>query len=68
VSPQVYTLLLDLYQHEQKAQAALQKGDYVTYGQEEAAVKKDLDQLSALNAIPTASPTASPSASPSASP
>lgn len=63
VSPQVYQLLVDLYQHEQKAQAALQKGDYVAYGQEEAAVKKDLDQLAALNAIPTASP--SPSASPS---
>jgi uncharacterized membrane protein (UPF0182 family) len=65
VSPQVYSLLLDLFQHEQRAQSALQKGDYVTYGQEEAAVKKDLDQLSALNVLPSAS--ASPSASPSPS-
>jgi uncharacterized membrane protein (UPF0182 family) len=67
VSPQVYTLLLDLYQHEQKAQAALQKGDYVTYGQEQAAAKKDIDQLAALNVVPSsASP--SPSASASATP
>jgi uncharacterized protein len=64
VSPQVYNLLLDLYQHEQKAQAALQRGDYVTYGTEEAAVKKDLDQLTALNVIPSASPSPSASVSP----
>jgi len=66
VSPQVYALLVDLYQHEQKAQAALQKGDYVTYGQEQAAAKKDIDQLSALGVL--SSPSPSPSASPSASP
>ncbi len=64
VSPQVYQLLVDLYQHEQAAQAALQRGDYVSYGQQEAAVKKDLDQLTALNAIPTAAPSASASPSP----
>jgi uncharacterized protein len=64
VPQQVYNLLLDLYQHEQRAQAALQRGDYVTYGQEEAAVKKDLDQLAALKVIPTASPSAKASASP----
>jgi uncharacterized membrane protein (UPF0182 family) len=64
VSPQVYSLLLDLYQHEQKAQAALQKGDYVTYGQEQAAAKKDIDQLAALNVVPSASASTSPSASP----
>jgi uncharacterized membrane protein (UPF0182 family) len=68
VPQQVYNLLLDLYQHEQRAQAALQKGDYVTYGQEEAAVKKDLDALAALNVLPGATPRASPSSSPSASP
>ena len=61
VPQQVYNLLLDLAQHEAKAQAALQKGDYATYGQEEAAVKKDLDQLNALNFL--ASPSAAPSAS-----
>jgi len=66
VSPQVYALLVDLYQHEQKAQTALQKGDYVTYGQEQAAAKKDIDQLSALGVL--SSPSPSPSASPSASP
>jgi uncharacterized membrane protein (UPF0182 family) len=64
VSPQVYALLVDLYQHEQKAQAALQKGDFATYGTEEAAVKRDLDQLTALNVIPSSSPSPSPSASP----
>jgi len=62
VPQQVYTLLLDLYAHEQRAQAALQKGDYVTYGQEEAAVKKDLDQLNALHFL--SSPSPSPGASP----
>jgi uncharacterized membrane protein (UPF0182 family) len=64
VPQQVYNLLLDLYQHEQRAQAALQRGDYVTYGQEEAAVKKDLDALAALKAIPTGTPAPSAAASP----
>lgn len=65
VSPQVYTLLLDLYQHEQRAQAALQKGDYVTYGQEQQAAKKDIDQLNSLNVVPAnPSPTPAPSPSP----
>jgi uncharacterized membrane protein (UPF0182 family) len=66
VSAQVYALLLDLYQHEQKAQAALQKSDFATYGTEEAAVKRDLDQLSALNVIPSS--TAAPSPTPSPKP
>jgi uncharacterized membrane protein (UPF0182 family) len=66
VSSQVYALLLDLYQHEQKAQAALQKGDFATYGTEEAAVKRDLDQLTALNVIPSS--TAAPSPTPSPKP
>jgi hypothetical protein len=64
VSSQVYALLLDLYQHEQKAQAALQKGDFATYGTEEAAVKRDLDQLTALNVIPSSSAAPSPTPSP----
>ena len=64
VSPQVYSLLLDLYQHEQRAQAALQRGDFTTYGTEEQQVKNDLDKLSALNVIPTASASPSPSHSP----
>jgi uncharacterized membrane protein (UPF0182 family) len=64
VPAQVYTLLLDLYQHEQKAQAALQKGDFATYGQEEAAVKRDIDQLNALNVVPS-SPATSPTPTPS---
>jgi uncharacterized protein len=68
VSSQVYSLLLDLYQHEQKAQAALQRGDYVAYGQEQAAAKKDIDQLTALNVIPSPSPSPSTSPAPSRSP
>ena len=66
VSAQAQAVLLDLYQHEAAAQQALQKGDFVTYGREEAEVKKDLDKLSSL--LPAATPSPSPSSSASASP
>ncbi|HXA28928.1 MAG TPA: UPF0182 family protein [Candidatus Angelobacter sp.] len=64
LSAQAYGLLLDLYQHEQRAEAALQKGDFATYGTEEAAVKRDIDQLTALNVLPSPSPFPSPAPSP----
>jgi uncharacterized membrane protein (UPF0182 family) len=66
LSPQVVNLLQDLLRHEAAAQAALQKGDYVTYGQEEAAVQRDLNQLKTLLGpdVNLISPTPSPKASP----
>jgi uncharacterized protein len=48
LSPQVLGLVQDLLHHESSAQAALQKGDFVTYGTEENAVQKDLAQLKQL--------------------
>jgi uncharacterized membrane protein (UPF0182 family) len=44
-SPQVLALIQDLITHNANAQEAIQKGDYATYGTEQAAVQKDLAQL-----------------------
>jgi hypothetical protein len=68
-SSQELQLLNDLLTHQANAQAALQKGDFTTFGKEEDIVKADASQLSTLlqqNPKPTASPSAS--ASPSATP
>ncbi|MGH7722764.1 MAG: UPF0182 family protein [Candidatus Dormibacteria bacterium] len=70
---QELTLLNDLLNHQQAAQAALQKGDFTTFGKEEDAVKADSAQLAALlqqtaPASPSASPRASPAATPTPSP
>jgi hypothetical protein len=70
LTPQVLGLIQDLLRHESNAQAALQKGDFVTYGTEENAVQKDLGQLkqqlgpevTILPASPGASPAPSPAA------
>ena len=65
---QELALLNDLLTHEQAAQAALQKGDFTTFGKEEDLVKADVAQLTALlqqNPPASASPTISPKASPS---
>lgn len=45
-------LLTDLLQHQQSAETALRQGDFATYGTEEAAVKRDADQLRQLLATP----------------
>jgi uncharacterized protein len=66
---QELALLNDLLTHEANAEAALQKGDFTTFGKEEDLVKADATQLSTLlqqNPKPTASPSAS--ASPRATP
>jgi uncharacterized protein len=68
-SSQELTLLNDLLTHESAAQAALQKGDFTTFGKEEDIVKSDATQLSTLlqqNPPARASPSAS--ASPRATP
>ena len=68
---QELALLNDLLTHEQNAQAALQKGDFTTFGKEEDIIKTDTAQLTALLKLnPPASPSPSASASPrpSASP
>ncbi|MDQ6856942.1 MAG: UPF0182 family protein [Candidatus Dormibacteraeota bacterium] len=62
---QELALLNDLLTHQQNAQAALQKGDFTTFGKEEDAVKADTAQLTALlqqsqKATPSASPSPSP--------
>jgi uncharacterized membrane protein (UPF0182 family) len=66
---QELALLNDLLTHEQNAQAALQKGDFTTFGKEEDLIKADTAQLTTLlkqNPPPSPSPTAaSPSPSPS---
>jgi uncharacterized protein len=67
---QEVALLNDLLSHEQAAEAALQKGDFTTFGKEEDAVKADTKQLTTLlqqgqSATPTPSAKASPSPSPS---
>jgi uncharacterized protein len=67
LSPQVLGIVQDLLHHESNAQAALQKGDFVTYGTEESAVQKDLTQLKQILG-PGVSIVQTPSASPSASP
>jgi uncharacterized membrane protein (UPF0182 family) len=65
---QELALLNDLLTHEQNAQAALQKGDFTTFGKEEDAVKSDTAQLTALlqnqKAVPSASPSPRPSPTP----
>ena len=62
-------LLNDLLTHEQNAEAALQKGDFTTFGKEEDAVKADTAQLTVLlQQTQRSSPAPSASASPSASP
>jgi uncharacterized protein len=70
LSPQVLGVIQDLLRHESNAQAALQKGDFVTYGTEENAVQQDLgklkQQLGPDVTILPSSPAASPAASPSA--
>lgn len=48
LSPEVLRLIQDLLRHEAAAQADLQRGDYTAYGQDEARVKADLDQLRSL--------------------
>ncbi|MBJ7596090.1 MAG: UPF0182 family protein [Candidatus Dormibacteraeota bacterium] len=64
---QQLALLNDLLTHEQNAQAALQKGDFTTFGKEEDAIKSDTAQLTALlKNSPSAS--ASPRPTPSATP
>jgi uncharacterized membrane protein (UPF0182 family) len=69
---QELALLNDLLTQEQAAEAALQKGDFTTFGKEEDLVKADTAQLTALlqksQASPSASPGATPAPSPSASP
>ena len=66
---QELALLNDLLTHQQNAQAALQKGDFTTFGKEEDAVKADAAQLSTLlQQSQKASPSPSPSAPASPSP
>jgi uncharacterized membrane protein (UPF0182 family) len=60
-------LVNDLLTHQQAAQAALQKGDFTTFGKEEDIVKADAAKLKALLAA-SPSPSPSPSAGPSPSP
>ncbi len=75
-SPATFTaqelaLLNDLLNHQQAAQAALQKNDFTTFGKEEDAVKADTTQLTALlqqSQSATPSPSATPTARPSATP
>lgn len=64
LTAQELTLLNDLLNHEQAAEAALQKGDFVAYGQAQAIVKSDTAQLTQLLQQNGASPSPSPSASP----
>jgi uncharacterized membrane protein (UPF0182 family) len=68
---QELALLNDLLTHQQAAQAALQKGDFTTFGKEEDIVKADTAQLTTLlqqSQLATPSPGASPSPSSSPSP
>ena len=65
---QELALLNDLLTHQQNAQAALQKGDFTTFGKEEDAVKADAAQLTTLLQVQKTPASASPSASPAASP
>ena len=60
VSPQVLTLLNKLIADNAAAQAALQRGDYATYGKDEAAVQQDLQQLQQLLGQSGATPSPSP--------
>lgn len=65
---QELALLNDLLTHEAAAQAALQKGDFTTFGKEEDAIKSDTTQLTTLlkqNPPASAAPSSSPSPSPS---
>ncbi len=64
VSQQVLNLIAKLIADNQAAQAALQKGDYTTYGKEEAAVQSDLTQLQQLLGQSGTSSSPSPSPSP----
>ncbi|MGH7750208.1 MAG: UPF0182 family protein, partial [Candidatus Dormibacteria bacterium] len=69
LSPQALALIQDLITHNANAQAAIQKGDYATYGTEQAAVQKDLAQLKQLlgpgvSVVPSPSASASPRPSP----
>ncbi|MHB8717319.1 MAG: UPF0182 family protein [Candidatus Dormibacteria bacterium] len=66
LTQQELALIDDLIKNEQAAEAALARGDFVAYGQAEAAVKRDTAQLSQLLQASSASP--SPAASPSPSP
>ena len=68
LTAQETALLSDLIKNEQAAEAALAKGDFVTYGQAEAAVKSDTAQLSQLLAQSGGSSSSSPKPSPTASP
>jgi uncharacterized membrane protein (UPF0182 family) len=71
LTSQELALLNDLLTHEAAAEAALQKGDFTTFGKEEDIVKADAAQLAMLlqqNPPATASPSASASPSPSPSP
>ena len=66
---QELALLNDLLTHEQNAEAALQKGDFTTFGKEEDLVKADTAQLTTLlqqsqKSTPSASPSPSPSPTP----
>ncbi|MBJ7610384.1 MAG: UPF0182 family protein [Candidatus Dormibacteraeota bacterium] len=66
---QELALLNDLLKHEQAAEAALQKGDFSTFGKEEDLVKADTAKLTALiQQNPPPSPSPSAAASPGASP
>lgn len=66
---QELALLTDLLNHEAAAEAALQKGDFTTFGKEEDAVKADATQLTTLlQQKPPASTSPTPTASPSATP
>jgi len=60
VSPQVLNLLNKLIADNQAAKAALQRGDYATYGKDEAAVQTDLAQLQQLLGQSGATPSPSP--------
>ena len=66
---QELALLNDLLANEQAAQAALQKGDFTTFGKAEDIVKTDTSQLQTLlQQSAAASPSASPKATPTATP
>ncbi len=70
LTSQELALLNDLLTHQQNAEAALQKGDFTTFGKEEDAVKADSAALTTLLQAQKAStsPSPSPSASASATP
>jgi len=64
VTEQILALVRDLIDHQTRATAALQRGDFATFGTEEDLIQKDIQKLAQLLGPPLP-PTPSPSPSPS---